>query len=760
MRVLLALLPFALAWAQTPALTTKYCAGCHNEKLKTAGLSLTGLDPNTPASHAGIWEKVLRQIDSGQMPPPGLPRPDAATAKAFTTRLVTALDRAAAAKPDPGLTMPHRLNRAEYSNAIRDLLALDTKPGNALPVDESGNGFDNMADLLSMSPALLERYLSVARQVSRLAVGDLQTAPGEVIHTVQRRAARPDPESLPLGATSGIVLEHYFPLDAEYDLKILMRGNGEEDALAKPTPYSFRVPVKAGLHRVVATFLQESTRNETALRSFGRVFGPPAGGAPEKPAEMDLRLDGVSLKRSQVPQRGGAAPDIASLIIGGPHNVTGRGATPSRERIFVCRPVAPAEEAACAGKVLTALARRAFRRPVTDADIRPLTRFYEQERTRGGDFDDGIANALQAILVSPDFLFRVERDPKGVAPGAAYRLGDHALAARLSFFLWSSIPDNKLLALAEEGRLHQPAVLRAQVERMLADPKSDALISNFGGQWLYLRTLAGAKPDPDIFGGFDENLRHAFQRETELYLDHVFRGGRSLLELLDSNYTFLNQRLAEHYKIPNVYGAHFRKVELTDTRRGGLLGQGSILTVTSYPNRTSVVQRGKWILENMLGTPPPPPPADVPALEAVKDGKKRSLREALEVHRANAICAGCHARMDPIGFALENFDGVGGWRLEDGGHPVDAKGKLPGGRPFEGPGGLKKLLLDEHKDEFVHTVAEKLLMYALGRGLSPADQPAVRAIARRAATENYRLPALVAAVVDSVPFQMRRAAAK
>ena len=760
MRFLALLFPLSVALAQTPALTEKYCVGCHNSQLKTAGLSLTALDANAPAAHTGVWEKVLRQVSSGAMPPPGLPRPDAATARAFTTKLATSLDRAAALKPDPGRTMPHRLNRAEYSNAIRDLLALDTKAGAALPVDESGNGFDNMADLLSMSPALLERYLSVARSVSRLAVGNLKAAASDATYNAQRRA-RPDAEQLPLGASGGVAVEHYFPLDAEYDFKILMRANGgDEEGAPKQPPYSIRVPVKAGLHRVVATFLKESTRSETALKTFGRTFGAPGGGPPEKPAEMDLRLDGVSLKRSQVPQRGATAPEINTLVVAGPHNVSGRGDTPSRARIFTCRPVAAADDDACAAKILASMATRAFRRPVGEADLRPLQRFYAQERERGGDFDDGIANALQAVLVSPDFLFRVERDPQGLAPGAAYRLGDYALAARLSFFLWSSIPDEKLLTLAAEGRLHQPAVLRAQVDRMVADAKSDALIQNFGGQWLYLRTLASAKPDPDVFNGFDENLRQAFQRETELYLTHVVREGRSVLELLDSNYTFLNQRLAEHYKIPGVYGSHFRRVELTDARRGGLLGQGSILTVTSYPNRTSVVQRGKWVLENLLGTPPPPPPADVPALAAVKNGKQRSLREALEVHRANAICKSCHARMDPLGFALENFDGVGSWRLDDAGIPVDAKGKLPGGREFEGPGGLKQLLLNEHKDEFIQTMAEKLLMYALGRGLEPVDQPAVRAIARRAAVEKYRFSALVAGIVDSVPFQMRRAAAK
>ena len=512
-----------------------------------------------------------------------------------------------------------------------------------------------------------------------------------------------------------------------------------------------------------AAFLLESAKPEVALKPTGRR-GPPAGagGAPKlAPAELDLRLDGVSIKRFQPPQRAGA-PEVGSVTIAGPYQPTGRGDTPARARIFTCRPTgAAASEEPCARAIVSTLARRAFRRPVTASDVNPLLALYRQSRQDGADFDDSIGTSLQAMLVSPDFLFRIERDRKGAAPGSPQRLNDHELASRLSFFLWSSIPDEELLKLADQGKLSNPAVRKAQLERMIQDPRSDAFISNFGSQWLYLRTLTAAKPDADIFNNFDDDLRFAFRRETELLLTSIFRNGDSALDLLTANYTFLNQRLAQHYQIPNVYGSHFRRVELHDSPRGGLLGQGSILTVTSYPNRTSVVQRGKWILENLLGTPPPPPPADVPELQAkAKDGRKLSLREAMQEHRANAVCNSCHGRMDPIGFALENFNAVGEWRDEDAGVRIDAKGKLPNGSQFDGPAGLKNLLLEKHRDEFVQTVAEKLLTYALGRGLEPYDRPTVRAVTARAARENYRLPAFIAAIVESTPFQMRSTSEK
>lgn len=749
------LLASAAASAQTPAaspsrgeIVQQYCIACHSESLKTGGLVLEGLDPQNVGEDAGVWERVLRQVSTGQMPPAGMPSPAAAARAAFAENLEDALDQAARANPNPGVTAPHRLNRVEYSNAIRDLLAVDTKPGEALPVDDSGNGFDNQADLLSMSPALLERYMSLARSVSGTAIGDLKAKPIEVQYGSESRADRRDPNPLfvPFGSRGGTVFEHYFPLDAEYELRFDVTGNDVQ---------ILRIPVKAGLHRVVATFLGDAAREEVALAAGRRG----QAGDERPPAQLDIRLDGARIQLTAL--KGGPAPavEVGKIIVAGPYNATGRGDTPSRQEIFVCRPSAAEQERACANTIFAALAHRAFRRPVVDRDIQPLLRFYDDARAAGGDFDEGIRFGLQAILVSPDFLFRVEHDPKGAAPGSVYRLNDHELASRLSFFLWSSIPDDELLALADQGKLRDPGVIKAQIQRMMADPKSDALIYNFGGQWLYLRTLANVKPDPEIFDSFDQNLRQAFQRETELFLASIFREDRSVLEMLDADYTYLNERLAEHYGIPNVYGPQFRKVSLpAGSPRGGLLGQGSVLTVTSYPNRTSVVQRGKWILENLLGTPPPPPPPDVPELKPVgADGRKLSMREQLELHRANPICASCHGRMDPIGFALENFDGVGEWRDEDSGVKIDAAGRLPNGQEFAGPSGLRKLLVDKHADEFVETVTEKLMIYALGRGLAPYDKPTVRAIARQAGEQGYRMSAFIEAVVESVPFQMRRA---
>jgi hypothetical protein len=742
--------PFAGAQPQT-ALVAKYCAGCHSQRLKTGGVVLEGLDPANAGANPGIWERVLRQVSSGLMPPAGLPRPDKAAVTSFAKRLEESLDRAAAAKPDPGAPMPHRLNRVEYSNAIRDLLAVDTNPGASLPVDDSGYGFDNMADLLSMSPALLERYMFTAGNVSRLAIGDLRTRPSEERY-IRGEREEPDSDTLPFNARGGLVVRHYFPVDAEYEIRI----NFNIPSDGPGSPYSLRTPVKAGLHTVVVTFLRESAKAEESLPPNRRGFtaGPPP---LRPPAEMDMRMDGAPLKRFQLPQRNNP-PNIDSISIVGPRQITGRGDTLSRARIFTCRPATPKEEEPCARSILTQLSRRAFRRPVTEADLRPLMSFYRGSRAEFGDFDEGIQNALQAILVSPDFLFRVERDPKGATPGSIFRVSDHELASRLSFFLWSSIPDDHSLQLADAKKLRDSAALKAELHRMLQDPRSDSIISNFGAQWLYLRTLAAAKPDADIFATFDDSLRKAFQRETELFLTSIFREDRSVLELLDANYTYVNQRLAAHYRIPNVYGPHFRKVALPDSTRGGLLGHGSILTVTSYPNRTSVVQRGKWILENLLGTPPPPPPPDVPELKPKsKDGRHLSLREAMEEHRSNAVCSSCHARMDAIGFALENFNGIGEWRSTDGGAPIDARGKLPDGTGFDGPAGLRKILLEKHRDEFIQTFTEKLFVYALGRGLEPQDKPAVRSIVRQAARENYRMSAFLAAIVESVPFQMRRA---
>jgi hypothetical protein len=738
--------------------TDQYCALCHNQKNPTADVNLTGLNVTT-AANAELLERVLRKVSTGEMPPPAMPRPPANVAGPFVKNLESVLDRAAAANPNPGRPAVHRLNRAEYSNAVRDVLALDIQAGATLPVDNSGYGFDNIGDVLSFSPALLERYMSVARRVARLAVGNVNVKP-----SVEDVAGRRDvpggsardrnergSDDLPFDSRGGFFIQYYFPVDAEYSIRLqLGQGGGRGGP-------EIRQKISAGLRTIGATFLRESAKPEVGL--------PPAPGANATPpapmpgalsAQLDLRIDGARVKLFPLPSRGNNAPQVNGVTISGPYNITGPGDTPSRARIFACHPATAEEEEPCARTILAGVAHRAFRRPVTDADLKPLLAFYRSGRAEG-NFDFGIEKSLRAILVSPDFLFRVEQDPPAAKPGTVYRISDLEFASRLSFFLWSSVPDDTLLGLAEKNKLRDPVVLAAQLRRMLDDPRADALISNFAGQWLYTRGLSQQKPDPDAFPEFDESLRAAFQRETELFFQNILREDRPLLELLDANYTFLNQRLAEHYGIPNIYGPQFRKVTLTDANRGGLLGQGSLLTVTSYPNRTSVVQRGKWILDNLLGSPPPPPPPGIPDLVAhAKDGRKFTMREAMEQHRSDGVCQSCHARMDPIGFALENYDGVGRWRSEDGGTAIDSTGKLPGGAKFEGPSGLKQLLAANYRDQYYSTLTEKLLTYALGRGVEYYDKPAVRAILHQAAGENYRMSAFVTAIVNSTPFQMRR----
>ena len=743
-------------------LVQKYCITCHNDRLKTGGLSLQSLDPGDAPAHAEVWEKVMRKLRSGEMPPAAVrSRPDPQAAGELVRYLETTIDQAAAAHPNPGRAPAHRLNRAEYSNAIRDLLAVDIRPGDWLPVDDSGYGFDNIADVLSTSPALLERYMYAARKVSRLAVGDLTIKPAEEIY-----AARRDPnkgtrneqlnEDLPFDSRAGMTVAHYFPLDAEYVFKVRFAGvqaGGEEQEI---DPYQLRVAVKAGLHAVGVTSPRENLKAERESPA-APGGGGGRGGTVDIPSPVDLRLDGARLRRFDVRA---PTPDVTTLVIGGPYNATARGDTPSRRAIFVCQPERPAQEPACARTILTTLARRAFRRPVHADDIDPLYAFYERARAHRGeaesvDFEGGIEAALEAMLVSPEFLFRIERDPAGARAGDAYRLSDLELASRLSFFLWSTIPDAELLDLAERDRLHDPATLERQVRRMLDDPRADALVGNFVGQWLQLRNVDTVKPDPVIFP-FDEALRRSFLTETTLFVSSIFREDRSLLDLLSADYTFVNQRLAEHYGIEGVYGSQFRRVTVADVNRRGLLGQGSTLTVTSYPNRTSVVQRGKWILENLLGTPPPPPPPDVPELKAAPHGKLLSMREQMQVHRANAVCAACHARMDPIGFALENYDGVGRWREEDAGTAIDATGKLPDGTEFNGPARLVDLLLTKYRVEFVQTAAEKLLTYALGRGVEFHDYPTIRTITRTAARDNFRMSSVILAIVQSPPFQLRK----
>jgi mono/diheme cytochrome c family protein len=746
------------AAAANQALLEQYCVGCHNNRLNTAGVTLEGLDLGNVSGKAAVLEKVLRKVKSGQMPPAGLPRPEPAVAAAFGKWLETSLDAEAMAHPDPGRTAIHRLNRAEYSNAVRDIFALDVSPGSMLPVDDSGYGFDNIGDVLSVSPSLFDRYISVAHKVSRLAVGDLALKPVEETFEPRRQTkAERVSDDLPFNSSGGLSVRYYFPVDAEYVFRI---RSGPQNAPSVGTPLEFRLPVKAGLHTAGATFPAESLKTETAPAGGGRRAAVVAAAdlpapAPLASPSLDLRLDGARVKRFDAPGNGGGPPQLSSLSIAGPYNILGRGDTPSRARIFICRPTGSSEEAPCAQKILANLARLAYRRPVTDADVRPLIGLYQDGR-RKGDFDSGIQEAIQGMLVAPDFIFRVEIDPKAAGRGGAYRISDIELASRLSFFLWSSIPDDTLLNLAVAGKLSNPTVLDQQVRRMLDDPKSSALVSNFAGQWLFIRNLATVRPDPVAFPDWDESLRAGFQAETELFFESVLRENRSVLDLLTANYTFLNERLAKHYGIPGIYGSQLRRVTLDDPNRGGLLGQGSLLTVTSYPNRTSVVQRGKWILENLLGTPPPPPPADVPTLEATTANKHLSLREAMEQHRANPACAGCHARMDPIGFALENYDGIGKWRAKDGGTTIDASGRLPDGTQFDGPAGLRKVMTTARRDEFVSTVAEKLLTYSLGRGVEPYDRPTLRAIVRESERNNYRLADLVEEIVKSTPFQMRR----
>jgi len=750
----------AQANQQTPAAVfTKYCVTCHNTRLKTAGLVIDPAALTNVSATAETWEKVVRKLRTNAMPPAGAPRPDQATYNAVATFLETELDRASAAKPNPGkLPLLHRLSRTEYKNSIRDLLALDALPKEMdfdllLPEDNASSGFDNIADLLFVSPSTMERYLEAAEKISRLAVGD-PNAPVMVnryrIPDEQPQDARVD--GLPFGTRGGLAVHSQFPVEGEYLIKVELAGTprqpeqlqiivdgetadqmivggnsgggrGGRGAAVRQT--EVHIPMKSGPHVVGVTFVERNEiRDEETLRPRMRGRGTQAA--------------------------------IAAVTISGPYNALGAGDMPSRRHIFVCRPATAAEEIPCAKRILSTVARRAYRRPVTDSDINRLLSFYETGYAEGG-FDGGIEQALERILVSPNFLFRVEREPDNSASGTVYRVSDLELASRLSFFIWSSIPDDQLLNAAIQGKLKDPAFLDQEVRRMLADPRSDALVSNFAEQWLFLRDIEAKKPDELLFPDFDETLRDAFRTETDLFLNSALRENRSVLELLTANYTFVNERLAKHYGIPNVSGSYFRRVTLpADSPRGGLLGQGSILTITSYATRTSPVVRGKWVLENLLSAPPPPPPPNVPALktEANETGKTLSMRDAMVQHRANPACAGCHARMDPIGFAMENFDAVGRWRERDAGVNIDASGVFPDGTKFEGVAGLKKALL-QHPEQFVDTVAEKLLMYATGRNVQYYDAPAVRAIVRDAARNNYTFGSLVAAVVKSTPFQMR-----
>ncbi len=751
------------------ALIQRYCLTCHTQRMVERGtvpVELESADLENVPAQAEIWERVIRKVRTGTMPPLGRPRPDAAAADRLAAWLETEIDRAAAASPNPGRTVPlHRLNRTEYQNAVRDLLDLDVDAAALVPADDQSYGFDNIAGVLKVSPTLLERYMNAARFISRLAVGASPMAPtGETFRIVSDLSQYGHQDGLPFGTRGGLSVEYNFPRDGEYDIELAMLDlfagapirephqlevsvDGERIALfplapvdpdrdqgaaynTGPEDLRVRVPVPAGPRTVTATFIRKTGALAESLR---QPFDRPHG-------EGDYLL---------------YAPHLGTVTITGPFDETGIEDTPTRRRIFVCRPGNAAEEAPCARQILSALARRAYRRPVTGRDLAPLVAFYEQGRMAGG-FEAGIERALRALLVSPDFLFRVVSDPPGAEPGTPYRLSGLELASRISFFLWSSLPDDELLAAAEAGSLDDPAVLEAQVRRMLADPRSEALASNFAGQWLRLRNISGALPSDVLFPDFGESLRQDFVRETELFFDSILREGRGVTDLLTADHTFLNERLARHYGVPGVYGSDFRRVSLADGNRRGLLGQGSILTVTSYPDRTSPVGRGKWVLENVLGTPPPPPPPNVPELEPAEDtGRVLAMRERMEQHRENPVCASCHRVMDPLGLALENFDAIGRWRGHmPGGIAIDASGTMPDGTAFDGPAELRGLLVRD-REQFATVVTEKLLIYALGRGIEYYDAPAVRQIVRGSAADDYGLASLVVGVVRSTPFRMR-----
>jgi hypothetical protein len=763
----------------------KYCVTCHNEKLKTAGLMLDKMDVEHVGDEAEMWEKVARKLRTHEMPPAGRPRPDLATYGAIVSRLETALDAAATAKPNPGRVAVHRLSRVEYTNAIRDLLGLEVDGRSLLMADEPDQqSFDNVASVLTVSPVLLEGYLSAASTISRLAVADPTILPIVDTYKVPRGLVQDNRTSddLPFGSQGGTVIRHYFPVDGEYTIKVVLKrelyyyliGMGEAHLM----------DVRLDGVRLKRFSVGGEGKGMTAPEGFaGNTQGDPAwelymhtadaGLEVRIPVKAGMREVGVSFVGQlwepegvvQAPQRGFAVstnelyhgnPAVDTVLIGGPYAVAAidnASDSVSRRKVFVCRPQDSASEEPCARKILSTLARQAYRRPLTEKDVQTLLTFYKAGRDKGG-FEAGIQQGLRRILAAPNFLFRVEREPANVAPGTVYRLSDLDLASRLSFFLWSSIPDAELLDVAIGGKLGNPLVLDQQVRRMLADSRSQALVDNFANQWLRLGKLAGIVPDVDAFPDFDENLRDAMLQETDLFIGSQLREDRSVLELLTAKYTFVNDRLARHYGIRDIYGNHFRRVTFNDGGRGGLLSQASILTVTSYPNRTSPVLRGKWLLANMLGAPPPPPPADVPALkEAGVDGQPRSVRERMEAHRKNPVCASCHQRMDPLGFSLENFDALGKWRAVADNAPIDASASLPDGTQFKGVEGLRTLLVS-HQDDFVRTLTERLLAYSVGRGVEYYDLPAVRKITKDAATDNYRWSSLIAGIIKSTPFTM------
>jgi mono/diheme cytochrome c family protein len=711
----------------------QYCIGCHNQRAKIGGLALDVLDVSRVGPASETWEKVVKKIRTGMMPPSGAKRPERSALDRFASELESRLDKAVDANAALVTPALHRLNRTEYANAIRDLLALDINVNTLLPADGSSQGFDNLAEALAVSPSLIQGYVSAAMKISRLAVGDKTLAPSQTTFAPPSGLAQDRHiDGLPLGTRGGVVFHHTFPLDAEYEFAFGGRGFGPvgldltlDGAQVKvDNPRGFRIKVTAGPHAI------------------GLALVDRQRGAGVDEIYSDFRTNATFTTQGGVP----------TLVVTGPYNATGAGDTPSRRAIFSCKPASAAEETACARTILTSLARRAYRGPVSTAEVNTLLEFYREGR-KSGDFDSGIQQALARILVAPRFVYRIEEEPTTVASGQVYRISDVELASRLSFFLWSSIPDDELRDVALKGQLRNPQTLAQQVKRMLADSRADAIVENFAGQWLYLRELGNVQTEAK---SFDENLRRAFRRETEMMFDAIVREDRSLIDLLDADYTFVDERLARHYGIPNVTGSYFRRVSLpADSPRRGLLGQGSVLTVTSTATRTSPVVRGKWVLENLLGTPAPVPPPGVETnLGGAEGAKTSSVRERLEAHRASPTCASCHRIMDPMGFALENFDLVGGWREFDGPSRIDSKGQLADGTPVSGPADLRQAVLSR-SDAFMTTAAEKLLTYALGRPVHDYDMPTVRAIVRRAGANNNRFSSLVMGIIESDSFQKR-----
>jgi hypothetical protein len=748
------------------ALAARYCVTCHNDRLKTGTLSLEHVDFADIARDRAVLERVTRKLLVGAMPPQGMPRPEPAVLKAFAASIEGKLDAEAAARPDPGRAPLRRLNRTEYANAIRDLLDLDVDVSALLPADNTSYGFDNVADVLTMSPVLMERYLAAARRITAVAIGDARDIP-VTADTYRVRADRSQDahvDGLPIGTRGGLVVRRVFPLDAEYLFNIRLRQTDLNNVAGVAYPHQIVLTIDGDeVHRGTVgghDDLRLSFANAGVAagvfeaRLVARIkvtAGPHAVGAAfvQKTAAIRPGILQPILRTTFEPQDYTIDPHIASLVVTGPFQPTGPGDTPSRRRIFICHE----QTKRCASRILETIATRAFRRPLTSSDRTTLMRFYEIGRTEDG-FESGIAMGLRRILVSPDFVLRIERDARTDA--AAHRVADTELATRLSFFLWSTMPDERLMLVAKEGRLGQPAVLDAEVRRMLADPRSHALIDNFAAQWLYLRNLANIAPAPGEFPDFDDNLRSAMRREVELLLDSVIHDDRSVVDLMTARDTWVNERLARHYGIPNVYGDHFRRVTLEDDERRGLLGKGAILLVTSLATRTSPVVRGKWILENIVGTPPQPPPPNIPTLDETPVGPQaKTLRERMELHRKNPPCSGCHRVMDPIGFALENYDAIGRWRTKDHGEAVDASGRLMDGSDVNGPASLREALV-RNPEVFVRTMTEKLMTYALGRGLEPVDMPALRAVTRSAAADDYRFSSIVLGIVRSVPFQMRQ----